>query len=532
MNENNINLLNDKLRKTNLKKVLFLVRANLVVNPNNPEILAWLATLLLELEPDALGLRYLSQTRCLAARKREGIDFVSLVMLNMTHRRLGKEASTAMARNFLKHPSDRPSAELFLKQTRRLSTSKFPFTPPAGRKLFETPGRWSKVLGGGGFSIETREARTLRAMAVFRDELYCCFSDNISDRHSLGKWDGRRWKPVADHKTWAAIGLPQIDSIAALVAHENELYATVCHQGSEPFTGTVCKFDGETWRDMGSMPDGLKPERGRALNPLIMFDKKLYAGAHFSRNDTEKLAIFSHDGIKWDREILNPPESVSDFKGRDVYEFVEFRGKLYCGTAGYEAGSGTVWCREPSGWELVGGAGIRNSWESHTTEFIEALTVYQDRLVVASAPRGRQSHFTELLPSIWVFDGETWDPLVADDHSGTMAQSRNYNHLFVFNDHLLAATGMTPERGPCEVAIWELNVANREWQRVAGAGIRGSWNGQAISVANPKNRAWVYRMIEFKNDLYTAISYGNGGGAAELWRHQGFGHEPIKGDFQ
>ena len=117
-----------------------------------------------------------------------------------------------------------------------------------------------------------------------------------------------------------------------------------------------------------------------------------------------------------------------------------------------------------------------------------------------------------------MFDGDWWEPLVAREDLGVMVRSMNYNHLFVRNERLLAATGCTkPVSFPAEVASWELDVERREWKRRAGSGIGGSWSRNSLDSQNDRNLVWIYRMIEYQDDLYASISFGNGGGQAELW---------------
>ena len=116
-----------------------------------------------------------------------------------------------------------------------------------------------------------------------------------------------------------------------------------------------------------------------------------------------------------------------------------------------------------------------------------------------------------------MFDGDRWEPLIAREGSGIMARSLNYNHLFVHHDRLLTTTGCTiPVSFPAEVAIWELGVERRKRKRRAGSGISNSWSQNSLDNQNDRNLVWVYRMIVYQGDLYATISFGNGGGQAEL----------------
>ncbi|MDA9976293.1 hypothetical protein N9F34_05770, partial [Alphaproteobacteria bacterium] len=332
------------------------------------------------------------------------------------------------------------------------------------------------------------------------------------------KWDGEKWSLIADEHTWRELGLNGANSVGAFCSMNGKLYATVSVQKIGPLRGEVFSYDGTSWENVSQ---GLRkwPQLDeRALNAMIVHEDRLYVGAYVGRSAQEPLSIYCFDGNTWGREVLQTSSLDVKFTASEVYEFAQYNGDLYAATSGYSLGSGTVWRLTPSGWELVGGLGLRNSWGVKATLYIEALAVYQGKLVVSFGPANKYFRLFEILPAIWMFDGDQWEPLIARDDSRVMARSGNYNHLFVRHGRLLAATGATePTSFPPQVAIWELDVARREWKRRAGAGISGSWSNTSLETQNDRNSVWVYRMIEYKGDLYACISFGNGGGAAELW---------------
>lgn len=490
------------------------VQKNLISTPNDPKVVSRYAVLTLDFDVSDSGIRYLEWLKILCPQE----SFVRLALLCATHRRRGPGSASAMARCF-KNDGQAGAVDTYLAKADRLANADFPFAVPARQSAFDRSGHWRRVWGADDFGDGERGPRSLRALEVYDGELYCGFSDDLAAKHSVQKWDGEKWSLVADEQTWRKFGYDGANTIGSFCSMNGKLYATVSIQKTGPMSGDVFSYDGDSWNNISQGLQKWRQVGERALNPMIVHENRLYVGGYVGRGRQEPLAIYCFNGDTWEREILRDPSLGLDFTASEVYEFVEYRGTLYAATSGYKLGSGTVWRLTTSGWEMVGGLGVRDSWGVKTTIYIEALAVFQDRLIVSFGPSNEQFRLLEILPAIWMFDGERWEPLVAREDSGVMARSLNYNHLFVHCDRLLAATGSTPSSLPSEVAIWELDVARREWKRRAGAGINDSWNDTALAFQNDRNAVWVYRMIAYQDDFYAAISFGSGGGAAELWRH-------------
>jgi hypothetical protein len=492
------------------------LKKSLISNPNNPQVIGEYAVFTLDSDASDNGIRYLNWLRILAPNH----GSVRRVLFCAIHSRRGHKAAVEMVRCFKQSGSETDASDSFLSEAAQFERASFPFMAPTQPSSFDMAGQWRRIFGADSFIGQRGGARSLRALEVYNGELYCGFSDNQAAKHFVRKWDGEKWSLVADEHTWRELGFSGANTVGAFCSMNGKLYATVSAQKIGPLRGEVFSYDGTSWENVSQ---GLRkwPQLGeRALNAMIVHEDRLYVGGYVGRSRQEPLSIYCCDGDTWEREVLQASSLGVKFTASEVYEFAQYDGALYAATSGYDFGSGTVWRLTESGWEVVGGFGLRNSWGGKATKYIEAFAVYQGKLIVSFGPANERFRLFEILPAIWMFDGDRWEPLIAREDSGVMARSNNYNHLFVRHDRLLAATGASrPRSFPPQVAIWELDVARQEWKRRAGAGISGSWSNTSLEIQNDRNSVWVYRMIEYQDDLYATISFGNGGGAAELWRY-------------
>jgi hypothetical protein len=501
-------------KKIYIGKFLIELKISLISNPNRPKVISEYAVFMLDCDVSDNGIRYLNWLRVLVP------DNISVVraFLCAIHSRRGQKAAMAVAHCFKKGGSEKKATDSFLRESVQIERAGFQFSPPTLQSPFDLPGQWRRVPGSDDFIAQQGGARSLRALEVHNRELYGGFSDNQAAKHFVGKWDGERWSLIADEHTWRGLGFDDANSIASLCSANGKLYATISVQKIGPLRGEVFSYDGKLWENISQGLRKWTQLGERALNAMIFHEDRLYVGSYVGRSRQEPLAVYCFDGDTWEREVLRASSLDWEFTGSEIYEFTQYNGMLYAATSGFSSGSGTIWRLAASGWELVGGGGLRNSWGLNATQYIEALAVYQGKLIVSFGPANQDFRLVEILPAIWMFDGDWWEPLVAREDLGVMVRSMNYNHLFVRNERLLAATGCTkPVSFPAEVAIWELDVERREWKRRAGSGIGGSWSRNSLDSQNDRNLVWIYRMIEYQDDLYASISFGNGGGQAELW---------------
>lgn len=164
-------------------------------------------------------------------------------------------------------------------------------------------------------------------------------------------------------------------------------------------------------------------------------------------------------------------------------------------------------------WQLLGGKGVRGSWDSVSAEALQVrcMALYQGDLVVGL---GDSDEFPEL-GQVWRFDGRRWTMIGGKGVNASWSK-RMVGSLVADGNKLYAGLGSNP--GDAEV--WEFDGST--WRQIGGDGIAGSWDDA---------HDLVWTMTMFRSQLYAGLfTEKSGEQRPVLYRYDGATWEYLAGD--
>ena len=213
---------------------------------------------------------------------------------------------------------------------------------------------WSGVAGER-IALQTslaRDAKYFLAMKVFQGMLYLATGDQLQGGSEIWRTsDGWHWEPVvgAPSPYRAGMGNPAHDMIYELESYQDALYAAVLdysRQGGALWRSS----DGASWEvivgsDRASYPPGFGVPGNIGIVSLEPYAGRLYAG---TTNEEGAQLWVSRDGRRW-QQVMGPdarvPAGFGHPHNRAINALLEFRGRLYAGTHNPQDGA-ELWCVE------------------------------------------------------------------------------------------------------------------------------------------------------------------------------------------
>ena len=413
---------------------------------------------------------------------------------------------------------------------------------------------WTRIGGDGvnsswatGDNIES-----VYSLDYFGGNLYAGTGSSTGDG-DVWRWNGAAWTKIGGDGLNSGWGTATYEVVGSLVNDGTNLYAGL---GSGNGDGEVYRWDGTLWDKLGG--DGVNSSWasafGDAVFAMAYSDGVLYTGLFDSAGDAQ---FWTWDG-SWARiggGYVN--ESWGFFGLRSIESSTVFGSNLYVGTGTGTPGAAMVWQFDGSVWTLIGGQGVRGSWQADIYEHVFTLQSYNGELYAGlgttandaevwkydgtswqqvggdSLNDGWTTNFeavASLTPydgqlyagigtsgndaEVWAWNGTTWTKIGGDNiNGGWAANFETVYSMTVFDGQLYAGLGASTN--DAEVWAWD----GTTWTKVGGDSVSSSWDGAYEEV---------YAMRIYDGNLYAGL--GNGTGDAELWRYDGTTWTIVGGD--
>ena len=351
--------------------------------------------------------------------------------------------------------------------------------------VFEPPppspfasGIWENVTGPWAAS---RTEKT-RAFEDYEGALYVGLWNTEPGNLPLWRFNGEVWDRVPGpwDRTYTSVNVIQ--------SHNEDLYV-----GTSGETAEVWRFAGGVWADISEDWSAY-----HIAYSMAEFEGALFVGMAAKDEFGDKNgAVYRLDGEVWEQIGGDGIKGGWSGAGRYiVYELWPHRGRLYAGVSNL-LGAAEIWSYDGA-WRLE-----PRTWPLDSHPLVEAFSTYQGVLIAST---GKEVPHNQYFP-VWALTA-TWAPVTSTEHALSLglAAAWNINHLTTFRGRLLAGVGGEPSTA----GVWELG-GEGVWAQVAGNGISGSWD-----VLSGAGAEYVYRMQEFRGDLY--VGFGYSPGAAQVWR--------------
>jgi hypothetical protein len=246
--------------------------------------------------------------------------------------------------------------------------------------------------------------------------------------------------------TWEIVFDSPTESIQDIQAFNGALFASA-HYNNQQHDGRLYRFDGTQWVDLNiSSKVG---HRIDLIQPLTVFNNRLFIGARSVLNGNFSSVVYSYDGSTFKLELILP--------GEDGYSGIEDlyvdENTLYATNGNYR--NGEVWKLDLTGiWSRVGETGPGYQ--------VRAITIYDGILYVGNGTWGH--YLTKLLGeiwetviedgeilslevydnkifagesgSVWTYDGETWQLNISDCTLGFIEKIDNSLWLGFCDGHI------------------------------------------------------------------------------------------------
>jgi len=340
--------------------------------------------------------------------------------------------------------------------------------------------------------------------------------------------------------TWKRIdGWEGYKRARALLSH-GDLYVGL--QGTGEGTGAIYALRDREWRRAGGLGNGWS--HGSEVHPLILHDGLIYAGVASRKHGAQ---LWCGDGSRWERvghwPDLTAVSALASYKGRVItalygdkdtakapilaydgqwvtvrddweypyicgYDIHEHAGELYVGF--YSPGwfGGHVW-RISGDPELIGGTGIRSSWDRQSM-VLRLRSVGQHMVALMNREPQTPGNFA----NAWAYDGEEWAPL--PPFPPDRVRLFSFNALMPYRGKLIVGAGGLPA---WKASILSLDGVN--WTRLGGKGVNGSWSptmyrDQNRPLTNSSATEYVYQFCVHDGDL--VAGFGATVGCGQVWR--------------
>ena len=360
---------------------------------------------------------------------------------------------------------------------------------------------WDKI---GGDSINSGWAagfESVYSLSYFGGNLYAGLGASANDAE-VWRWNGSSWTKIGGDSInggWTS----NYEYVGSMTNDGTNLYAGL---GSSNGDGELYRWDGTDWTKLGG--DGVDSSwitnHGDAVLGLAFSDGVLYSGLYDSGGDAQ---LWQYDGA-WERlggGYVN--ESWGFYGLRSVESSATFDGKLFVGTGTATAGAAQVWEFNGSRWTLIGGQGVRSSWDFDRYTVVNTLQSYNGELY---AGIGTGSSNAE----VWKYDGTSWTKVGGDGiNSGWSTGFEGVFALTPFDGKLFAGLGWSGN--DAEVWSWD----GTGWTKIGGDSINGGWTS---------NYETVWSLTTYNGQLYAGL--GSSTNDAEVWTWDGSGWTKVGGD--
>lgn len=425
---------------------------------------------------------------------------------------------------------------------------------------------WTKIggdgLGSGGPAASTYAS--VDSMVVHGGSLYVGMAGSSNGTGDLFKYNGgTSWTQVAGDGLSGSWAASTFTSVSSLYSDGSNLYAGL-NSGSTAGTGDLWRYNGSTWSQIGG--DGVNLGGGASWNTnyervasITSIGGVLYIGLGDSASDAE---VWRLSGTTWSQiggDGVN--SSWNNAVYTRVYSLVNDGTNLYAGTgSGSAAGdvwkwNGSSWSRiggnatnsttgwsasligaltwansklyavpssttnfgsmayewDGSGWTMIGGQYMNNSWGVYGVGRVQASTVFNSKIYFGLAAASSTS-----AAQVFEYDGTTARQIGGSGVNGSWAPwtYEGVYSMIAYKGALYVGLGS----GGGDAEVWRYNGSS--WTQVAGDGVGSTWNG---------TESMVESMAVFNGKLYVGLGY-NAAYAADIWEYDGSVWAQVAGE--
>lgn len=202
---------------------------------------------------------------------------------------------------------------------------------------------WSDV--GGGFSSNTAVSSSIQSLFVDNNTLiaagYFTSAGNVT-ANNIARWNNTSWEAIGNLSGFS-------ERLRVIQKYNGELYTSTVEGG------TLYKFDGSNWVNLGNFSSG-------AVNALLEYNGKLLIGGSYKRINIGNTG-FDLDGYLSVYDGTNFSQFKIEGKGlNDEVQAIAVGndGSVYVGGKFYKAGNQTIWNIakwDGTNWQNLGGVG-------------------------------------------------------------------------------------------------------------------------------------------------------------------------------
>lgn len=364
---------------------------------------------------------------------------------------------------------------------------------------------WTRI-GGDGVNNSWSVADNIEyvsSLNFFGGNLYAGTAVTAGDG-DVWRWDGATWVKIGGDGVIGSWPAATYELVSALSNDGTNLYAGLATSNGD---GEVWRWNGTAWTKIGGdgINAGFSTNQGDGVYSMAFDSGQLYAGLFDPAADG---TVWSWNGTTWTRiggGFVNASWGFSGFQS--VESSVTYDGRLYMGTGLATPGAAMVWEFNGTSWQIIGGQGVRGSWQADTYENVFTLQSYNGSLYAGIGTTANDAE-------VWRYNGSSWSQVGGDSlNGGWPAGYEGVYALTPFQGQLYAGLGNSAN----DAEVWRYNGTT--WTKVGGDSLNSGWT---------VNYEIVYSMTVLDGQLYAGL--GITGGDAEVWRFNGTTWTKVGGD--